>query len=279
MTVARCECGASAFRLRVDAGNGVGLATCSNDHHHLLLDSRDHWLDVIQDGRPKESKCRCGQRAFSLEFAYALRDDGDVREVEVAGTCVGCKKRRALMTLEIDYSPTRALIERPLDRIDDPWKKARQVQFTAWWRPLDAIAFSEHMMQHTRAFIERFREPPRDISDVCQPLTTGTYLAIAFGDQLPAAPLRDAWRTAPVVTLSSPMTIHYSTGIAALYYIEWAEQVFVGADVVAQPPQFLELAARVRAFLGERFISRRGKNTCDAPEEYARLQGDVLLAR
>ena len=71
------------FQLRVDKNEQVGLATCTAGHDSLLLDSRDYWAEVIQDGRPPITKCRCKSNRFLLSLHYQFRAEGDVASVEV----------------------------------------------------------------------------------------------------------------------------------------------------------------------------------------------------
>jgi hypothetical protein len=49
-----CACGVRQFHIRLFRDERVGLLTCKAGHHSLLLDSRDYWIDVLQDGRPEE---------------------------------------------------------------------------------------------------------------------------------------------------------------------------------------------------------------------------------
>ena len=70
------------FQVRVDKNEQVGLATCTAGHDSLLLDSRDYWAEVIQDGRPPIAKCRCKSKRFLLSLHYQFRAEGDVASVE-----------------------------------------------------------------------------------------------------------------------------------------------------------------------------------------------------
>jgi hypothetical protein len=51
----------------------------------------------------------------------------------------------------------------------------------------------------------------------------------------------------------------------------YAEQVFDGPRVKAQPSAFLAYARGLRSWLLETFWSERGKDTADNPAEYRRL--------
>lgn len=127
-TACQCNCGAQQFKVRLEPDEQVGLLTCSAGHHSLLLDGRDYWADVLQEGRPREIKCRCGGVLFRVNLAYDFREDGDVRSVDVLPRCCDCGRGRAAVSFEIDYSPTAELISKPLDPIEQPWLKARRTK-------------------------------------------------------------------------------------------------------------------------------------------------------
>lgn len=113
---ARCSCGSDVFRVRANATQQVGLATCERDHHALLLDSRDVWAEVIQEGRPKAVKCRCKADTFRLSFDYE-RDEERVRGAAVHATCTACGTERTVYSIEVDYEPTDELVDRPLNSL------------------------------------------------------------------------------------------------------------------------------------------------------------------
>lgn len=115
------KCGGSAFEIRLLKDEGVGAAACQScSRNYLLLDSGDHWFDVIQSGYPRPTRCSCKGTAFALRFDYEYRDDGDVRTVEVRSTCSSCGKARKQMCVEIDYGGTRSLVRTPLKYCRNP---------------------------------------------------------------------------------------------------------------------------------------------------------------
>lgn len=279
MTLA-CACGRASFRARIDANEQVGLLTCEAGHSSLLLDSADHWGDVIQDGRPPEKKCRCGSKLWSVSLAYDLREDRKtVRGVHVTLTCVACHVARAPVVFEIDYEPTDALVDTPLSPCAEPWLVAKRVVITALWTPRDLEAFVSHAAKQAGAsvYVAGWREAPTrwdggslaarvDLARVFDVFMTN--VDVTFPEDT-----RDCWKALPVVHVGSPIVMNYTTGTGHLHYIETAEEVFEGARVVAQPAQFLAYARALGAWLRESFSSARGKNTADNPEEYQRLRG------
>jgi hypothetical protein len=95
----QCVCGAQRFGVRLERDEQVGLLTCPARHYSLLLDSRDHWAAILQEGRPKQVRCRCGELLFRVELAYDFRDSGEVRCVDVMLNCCSCgrEKHRSLI--------------------------------------------------------------------------------------------------------------------------------------------------------------------------------------
>ena len=100
---------------------GVATARCvACGSHFLLLDSGDYWFDVIQTGYPRVTRCSCKGTAFQLQLEYYGRAGGDVELVRVGTRCTACRETQRRMNVEIDYSPTRRLLERPLTRCKNP---------------------------------------------------------------------------------------------------------------------------------------------------------------
>src|SRR5277367_2208314 len=105
-----CACGTRQFHVRLFRDERVGLLTFKAGHHSLLLDSRDYWIDVLQDGRPKQSRCRCGGTVFRVDLVYEFRENGDVRSVEVSPICAECNRAQSPLLFEINYGPTTKLV-------------------------------------------------------------------------------------------------------------------------------------------------------------------------
>ena len=266
------------MRLRRD--EQVALLTCAGGHHALLLDSRDYWHDVIQSGRPREVRCRCGARVFAVDLEYRFRaDESSVRTVDVWLRCAGCGAQRHGVAFEIDYEPTDTLVSRPLDPCPDPWRKAKQTELTALWVPDDLHALVVHLVEELRAhcYVGGWREPARPCSSseaiaTLRAHTSWTLLFAARPVELPGE-LRDCWRRLPVIQLETPITIRYQTGKGWLHYVHYANERFVDGELVAQDPELLALATRLRAWLQSRFTSVRGRGTFDNPREHERLKG------
>ena len=51
------------------------------------------------------------------------------------------------MIVDIKYSPTEQLIERPLDPIELPWLQPKRREITALWLPIDTERFAKHLVE------------------------------------------------------------------------------------------------------------------------------------
>lgn len=269
----RCECGLEDFRVRLDREEQVGLVSCCHGHHSLLLDSRDYWAEVTQDCRPKAIKCRCGANTFGVQLDYEFRNDGEVRSVDVMLICRACRREPPYTTFDIDYTPTESLLEKPLDRIEEPWLRALRIEITAYWRPTDAQRFAEYLTGTLSARVLR-REP--DLKECAivredfrsEPVSD-LYFSPVVLSKLPS--VRDPEKFAPLLKLSSPFRIAIPGGLALLYYIEYAEEIPSGAQFEKQPPTFRSFSKNAADWLKAHYSSTRGPHTADNPEEYARV--------
>ena len=267
-----CFCGAQQFRIRLNPIEQVGLLTCSVGHHSLLLDSRDYWADVLQEGRPREIHCRCGGALFRVALGYDFRDDGDVYAVNVAPTCCGCGRERTGARFEIDYSPTAELVSKPLDPIPQPWVRAKRCEITAYWQPSDAERFAQYLsgVQSVRIYrdLNGIEECGIEAVEFYPELNRALYFT---NMSPPALRMRDPQNAEPLLRLGSPFHIASPSGIALLHYINYAEEILKGTEVLHQPSPFMSFAREARAWLNVNYSAMRGKNTADNPTEYERI--------
>jgi hypothetical protein len=141
-----CACGSRQFQLRLKREEEVALLTCSAGHHSLLLDSRDYWADVLVDGRPKRSRCSCGDTLFRVALEYEFRDDGEVRTVLIKPACSSCGREQPTVRVEIKYAPTSDLVSKPLDPIERPWFQPKRRPVTSFWQPADVERFTTYLV-------------------------------------------------------------------------------------------------------------------------------------
>ena len=279
----QCHCGERTFTVRLDRNEAVGLVTClSAKHDSLLLDSRDYWLDLIQNGKPREIKCHCKSNAFTASLIYRVeREREAISAVDLNLRCVACGVERLGMTFEIDYEPTDQLVDQPLHPCPNPWLKPKRVSITALWKPYDLLRFGKAALAYpeSRAYLVKHGEgQPVPVNDYTQfefLCTSQASEAILTNTGPPSLDrTRRGSRDHPELCVSCPTTMTYPTGTGHLYYIEYAKQIVQGMDVVAQPDTFLDFAEQMTIWLKEHFISTRGRNTADNPAEFSRLRGN-----
>lgn len=259
--------------------------TCAFGHHSLLLDSRDHWADIIQDGRPPIVRCRCKSKRFALTLEYLFRPDGDIYQIDVVLHCSKCGAEKRPTTLEIDYSPTGTLLSSPLDPCEGPWVIPRRHSYTSFWKAADVDqALRLAGLEASRTWFAGWGETPRLIEveraselaldALAREKTYNVLLSNADIDLTGIEP-RACWKSLPLIQLHSPTIMNYSfegTRVrAVLHYIDFAQEVLSGGTIVSQPAEFIDFAARVLRRFRAVFVSTRGPRTLDAADEFARL--------
>ena len=287
----RCACGSEEFQIRIKRDEQVGLLTCAVGHHSLLLDSREYWADVLQDGRPKLSRCQCGGLLFHVHLEYEFRQGGDVRCIQVKPICVACGRGQSPTEIDIKYSPTDQLVTRPLDPIEQPWRQPKRHQLTAFWKPADAERFATYLTESLGA--RTFSE------DVPYQFTEVALADIGFYPELKHSLLftnmvgvvapqgRDPEKGSPFLRLNGPFHMVYflpqylnsNENVRLLHYIKYSHEVVQGGILEKQPPQFLTFARDACDWLSRNFVSLRGKNTSDNHEEYLKVQRDRISSR
>jgi hypothetical protein len=282
-TQCRCECGADAFEIRPKRDEQVGLLTCAQGHYSLLLDSRDYWADVLQDGRPRASRCRCGSLLFAIGLTYEFRDNGDVRTIDVTSKCHSCGRAKQELSCNIKYSPTDRLLSHPLDPIEKPWFQPKRREMTAYWQAGDAQRFATYLVESGARVFRRLRQADnheecalKDIQffpelecDLCFTNLAGVIPASGFYPQ----------RSGPFLQLGGPYHIVLAglDDVALLHYVRYAEEISNAGELQRQPEEFLLFARSAMEWLKKNFISERGRNTADNPEEFVRMR--FLLRR
>ena len=288
-----CHCGGHDFQVRIDKNEQVGLTTCAAGHHSFLLDSRDHWADVIQDGRPPIVRCRCKANRFAVSLEYHLRPEGDVSQVDVVLRCSSCAASKRATTFEIDYSPTDSLLSSPLEPCPNPWLVARRHSYTAFWKPAD---FEQALrlvgLEAGHAWFAGWQETPRmvEMDHACElaleALASQKSYNVLFSNtdlDLSDTEPRDCWKSLPVIQFKAPISMNYRIEAqfvqALLHYIEFAEEVSFRGAIVSQPVEFNQFATRAVRRLRSVFVSDRGPRTLDAPGEFARVAPALGVSR
>lgn len=210
---------------------------------------------------------------------YSFRDGTrTVRAFDVRARCATCAEPRDVFHADVDYDPTDALLDRPLDPIDDPWQKARWVEVTGLWKRDDLARLLRFISTLPNACITMatWREAPRQVTADAAALATKSASSydLLLGNETVFLPenLRDVWKSLPLVHVGTPTSMHYSTGVGELYYVRYALERIIDGKVLPQSAAFLTFATQIRAWLASELVAERGKNTADNPAEYQRLK-------
>lgn len=85
---AKCNCGATTFKLLVDDEEGVAIRICTNcEVEHPMGDSDE----FLEDANSEETGCVCGAEVFEITVGVSLYDDSeDVRWLYVGCRCTAC---------------------------------------------------------------------------------------------------------------------------------------------------------------------------------------------
>jgi hypothetical protein len=270
--------------MRLKREEQVGLLTCAVGHHSLLLDSQDYWGDVLQDGRPKQSRCRCGNTLFKVTLEYEFRDDGEVRTVLIKPTCTVCAREQSPAMVGIKYALTSGLISRPLNRIERPWFHPKRREITSFWKPVDAERFATYLVSTlgARVFskVAAYEYKECNLENIQFYPELKCDLLFTNLQTIQPPPQQDAEKAAPFLRLTSPLHMGYGlertsseldSNIGLLHYIRYTEQVMRGIDLETQPETFLTFTRQAREWLAKNFVSLRGKNTMDNLQEHIRI--------
>jgi hypothetical protein len=269
----KCMCGVAEFTVRLNEDEQVGLVTCSAGHHSFLLDSRDYWADVLQNGRPRQIQCRCKGKLFRVELIYDFRADGDVRFVYISPICSACNRERRGVSVKINYGPTAELVSKPLDPIQRPWLRAKTREINSYWKPADAEQFARYLTENLAARMFRGDDEMQE----CEIHEVEFYPQLKYDlfftnvEDFAPEPGRDPHKRASLLRLTVPFHMMWPSGLALLHYIQWAEELLRGTDVTKQPESFLLFAKHAREWLRQNYLNNRGANCADCPAEYERI--------
>lgn len=83
-----CQCGGRHFRLSLDDDAGAAVRRCADcNGNHPIGDSSDY----LDEAKPEECSCLCGQDVFEISAGVALYAGGqDVRWLYLGCRCISC---------------------------------------------------------------------------------------------------------------------------------------------------------------------------------------------
>jgi hypothetical protein len=289
-----CLCGASAFGLHVLKDEGLACAKCMRcNRDYLLWDTKDYWFDVIQSGYPRPTRCSCKGVSFTLCSDYLFRDDGDVRSIDLRGTCTTFGKEKRLMNADIDYSGTESLFTQPLSYCKNPKILYDLKDLSLYVTRSDMAAVVRHIYSAPGwSAITWLRERGEWVKRTLNEAeTAGVILA---GDSLSyiriyllprALDVPDSaidtsrkedsfWKKHELVRISSPTHMGLGDNHGLLYYIQFANEYISDDRVIHRSAEFQHATGRLLDWLRTTFVSWRGPQCFDNPSENIRLFGD-----
>ncbi|MBF4467023.1 hypothetical protein [Flavobacterium sp. LC2016-12] len=286
------ESGLNEFQVRLLKNEGVGLLTTKKEENYLILDSIDYWYDLIQSEYPKKKKCSCKSEWFYVAFHYIPRvGTEDFREVRIITTCILCNKISKAISIDIDYSPTKQLIENPITFCSEPKIRYKFQELTSYWSGdnlkdlLDYIFndlnlnvycwFSQHP-ENKRRFEKVSFEKAIQIITVNHrylnfyfsenELETSSYIKLIDANGIY---LKDEiWRRNELIQLTAPYVM---MGYGLLYYINFCNQYLEKGNVKDKSSQFETITTQLKNWLKEKFVTKRGENCFDGQEAYDKL--------
>jgi hypothetical protein len=294
------NCLGEQFEASVLKDEAVGALKCLQcGRDYLLLDSAEYWFDVIQrQPYPRPTRCGCKGTAFKLRIDYEFRDDADVRSIDVWSTCAACGKSRRQFAADIDYSPTKRLVDEPLTFCKNPKILYDLRELTLYAKRADiagvarflgeeegcqfaaSLRLNEEWSVRHLAFDEAEKTILNETVLPCGYLWIYAFLdpieisANAVGTARKEAPF---WKRREIIRISPPtnMLLDPINAVPSLlYYIRFSNEYVKNERVVAKSERFVGLTARLLERLQTGFVTWRGSNCFDNEQEHLRAFGD-----
>lgn len=281
--------GVNEFQIRLLKDDGVGLLTTRTEENYLILDSLDYWFDLIQTEYPKKKKCTCKNEWFKVQFIYIPRiGTDDFREIKIITTCSNCEKTSKPLSIDIDYSPTADLIAKPLTYCEKPNIKYKFTELTSYWSgdnlkdllhfifndlKLNVYCWFSKHPENKRLFEKVTFEKALQIITVNHryfnfyfsdnELDTSKY--VELNDENGVYLKEGIWRKDEIIQLTAPFVI---MGYGLLYYINYCNQFLDKGNVADKSEKFEQTTNKIKTWLKEKFITKRGTNCFDGQEAY-----------
>lgn len=85
---AKCKCGSTTFRLRMDDNEGAAVRVCTECNvEHPMGDSDEY----LEDAELEDHGCVCGEDVFEITVGVSLYDESDdVRWLYIGCRCTAC---------------------------------------------------------------------------------------------------------------------------------------------------------------------------------------------
>jgi hypothetical protein len=313
-TLPKCpKCQGARFELRVLKDEAVASARCLKcTADYLLLDSKDYWFDVIQQGGyPRITRCSCNNQSFHLRIDYNFRDDGDVDYIEVHSICAACGKTKRQLDLKIDYCGTQNLFKRPLvacknpkilydlkhlsllvelqdmANIADYLALETKCKFACWLRSQNNWNKTELGVEGIKGVIERdkylyiYAMPMRISIAEYQVNTLKKENAfwkrsevIRIGPKTHVCTYKSARSPSNICYCSDPPTHSRYTEVGLSFYIDFSNEFVRGEKIISKSECFRNTTAGLLSMLKDEFVCWRGRHCFDNPDVNVRIFGD-----
>lgn len=263
--------GEDEFQLRYIFDENVGLLTARSGKSYLILDSIDYWYDCIQNSYPPKRKCKCKNDFFKLHFDYVPRvGTDDYRAVELNSCCTECGNQRKFATVDIDYSPTEQLYEKPITYCEKPKIKYKTYSIGGYWKDETFYELIDFLSQQKlliyclywnkeKRFVKKFTEEElkRFLFEEQK-----RYLKIYFSTKSLEALFDkqssddrginigvDMWRKEEIIDLHCPITV---AGVGLFYDMNFSSEYIEAGKIKAKSEDFCKLAQKVWEYSREK---------------------------
>ncbi|HBB14930.1 MAG TPA: hypothetical protein DCZ76_11760 [Treponema sp.] len=277
--------GESIFSFFINREEDVAIAVTETNENYFILDSKEHWFDVIQQKKPAKIKCKCKSNLFKGKCIYHQRDNSsDFYKIDFITTCISCGLEKKQFEIFLDYSPTEQLYENPLIFCPNPNLKYKLFRINSFWTSTDASNLVKFLSDaglkinilYLKGKEKIFSEV--NLEEACDIIKSNEYLKILFsinkldekfmGDEL----LKEPWRKWEIIEFSSPTTIQYDTNRrGTLYYTEYCDEYIKDNEIVSKSDGFKSITKKLTGWFSKTYYSGRGKQCADNEEEYFRL--------
>ncbi len=267
--------GEDEFQIRYIRDENVGVLTSRSNKSYLILDSIDFWYDLIQEKYPSKQKCHCKNDYFKLCFNYVPRiGTDDYRAVELISYCTECGRQRKISEIDIDYSPTSQLFEKPITFCEQPKIKYKTYSLKGYWKEEEFGDLIEFLSQK-RLWIYCWYWDQTEKKRYVKQMTAyelkrflfiekGKYLEIYFSagslDEMFADSVsdgngiyvdRDVWRKREIIMLNAPLLVA-SAGAGKFYSLDFCSEYIEAGEVKVKAEAFCRLAEEILAYCHER---------------------------
>lgn len=281
--------GENFFRFRLDKEEGLGLLTSSTDQNYLILDSIDYWYDFIQTKYPSELKCSCRNNLFKVYYEYLIDDQENVKTISIFTKCSECEKEKLQTELNIDYAPTKMLIEQPITYCEVPKVKYKYKDFLGYWDTEDrnkVLNFFESLgcKFYSSNWNNEKQEAEYYLTEIWKHAEEKNGISVFISmNEIPLNGKQEKnhlfWRKKEVIYLRGPMNIRFDKDdgyeMGQLYEAEFCTETInkETGKVDIKSKDFEKFTIQFEHFLKDNFI-KKGKQTFNSKSEEKRLFGE-----